>query len=130
MTQYLSVEEVIVINEEITGQQAVREIGLLESAVIRPMTTVFGQDAYTSIYEKAAALLHSLSHNHPFVDGNKRTATIATLLFLKRNGLQRAWSEGEALAFILDVAQGRFTILEIAAWLEKHTSPISHNHSE
>lgn len=105
MTRYLTIDEILVINEEILGGEArLRDRGLLESAVARPMASAFGDDVYPSLFEKAAALLDSLSRNHPFVDGNKRTATIALDQFLKKNRWLPKWNPAEALQFILAVA--------------------------
>ena len=65
---------------------AVRDPGLVESAVARPRSTAFGADAYPDLWTKAAALLQSLTRNHPFVDGNKRIGWIAATAFLTVNG--------------------------------------------
>jgi death-on-curing protein len=64
----------------------IRDVGLLGSAAARPQTTVFGQDAYPDLVEKAAALLQSIVNNHPLVDGNKRLGWLATAVFLEING--------------------------------------------
>ncbi|MBN1812662.1 MAG: Fic family protein [Anaerolineae bacterium] len=81
--RYLTVEEVLEINAEVMGGgHALRDLGLLESAVARPQASAFGVDAYPDLATKAAALLHSLVLNHAFVDGNKRTAVLSTLVFL------------------------------------------------
>jgi death-on-curing protein len=86
MTHYLSVEQVIRINAKVQKEEAlIHDRNMLESAVACPMMSAFGEDAYPTIIEKAAALLHSLVLNHPFVDGNKRTGTIA---FLHLNGVR------------------------------------------
>jgi death on curing protein len=105
--RYLTVDELIYINEQIPtigtihkilkGKQRVRDMGLLEAAAARPMQTVFGEDAYPTTQEKAAALLHSLTRNHPFADGNKRTATVAAIFMLDINGLRVKWKAEEAL---------------------------------
>ncbi len=79
--RYLTVGEVIAFNRAEVGGDALADFGLLESAVLRPQTTIGGLDAYPSVHEKAAALIHSLIRNHPFVDGNKRTAVVATFTF-------------------------------------------------
>jgi death-on-curing protein len=85
--RYLTVEEVLEINAEVIGGgHALRDLGLLESAVARPQASAFGADAYPDLASKAAALLHSLVLNHAFVDGNKRTAVLSTLVFLDLNG--------------------------------------------
>ncbi len=123
--QYLTVDDALDINAEILGgTAALRELGLLESALARPQASAFGQDAYPTIHEKAGALLHSLVLNHPFVDGNKRTATIATTIFLEVNGLRVTWEPAEALEFIIAVAEGKHGVPAIAAWLAVNTEPI------
>lgn len=83
----------------------VRDYGLLESAIARPQTTVLGVDAYPDLFAKAAALLHSLACNHALVDGNKRTALAATLLFLELNGV-RVLPTDDAYDLMVDVASG------------------------
>ena len=126
MIIYLTLDDVLAINSKIRKQSevALRDQGLLESALARPMASAFGSDAYPSIFEKAAALLDSLSRNHPFVDGNKRTATAALILFLDENGYRVTWKPEEALEFILAVAQGQRDIVTIAAWLKENSSPL------
>jgi death-on-curing protein len=78
------------------GARGVKDRGLLESAVGRPYQTVFAQDAYPSVGDKAAALFHSLVSNHPFHDGNKRTAVTAVQQFLLANGFFAGLSNDEA----------------------------------
>jgi death-on-curing protein len=127
MTRFLTVDELIYINEQLhsevpvhkilQGRQKVRDMDLLEAAVGRPMQTVFGEDAYPTLPEKAAALLHSLARNHPFADGNKRTATIAAIFMLQVNGLRVKWNAEEALHQILQMAEGQRTPGDFAAWL-------------
>lgn len=71
-----------------TGQEVqLRDFGLLSSAVARPQASAFGEDAYLDPWVKAAALLHSLVSNHPFVDGNKRAGWNAAWTFLEANGV-------------------------------------------
>ncbi|MQB01340.1 MAG: type II toxin-antitoxin system death-on-curing family toxin [Actinobacteria bacterium] len=85
--RYLSVGDVARIHEqELQEAEPIFDFGLLESAVMRPQQTVGGQDAYPTLHVKAAALMHSLIRNHPFVDGNKRTAVIAVGTFYLLNG--------------------------------------------
>ena len=118
----LSVEDVILINEEIIGRNGLRDRSVLESAVARPLASAFGSDAYPTILEKIAALAHSLILNHPFVDGNKRTATAATIISLNRNGLEETWTEADAHRFIVEIAEGKHAVAAIAQWLEKNTT--------
>ncbi len=125
--RYLTIDELVYINEQIPnsdrihrilkGKQRVRDMGLLEAAWGRPMQTVFGQDAYPSLAEKAAALLHAIARNHPFADGNKRTATIAALFMLETNGLRPVWDPAQALERIVSLAEGRLSQADFAAWL-------------
>lgn len=122
MTRYLNTVELIIINEEIIGGRSqLRDVDLLEAAVLRPQASAFGVDAYPTIPEKAAAFFHSLSRNHAFVDGNKRTSTVALLMFLSLNGCTITWEPAEALEFILEAATGAYDIPAIARWLAAHT---------
>ncbi|MEV3935168.1 type II toxin-antitoxin system death-on-curing family toxin [Glycomyces sp. NPDC049804] len=89
MPRYLSAEELVGIAKIAAGPQvAIRDLGLLESAAARPGTVVFGTEAYESLLEKAAALLHSIVSNHPLVDGNKRLGFLAAATFLELNGVR------------------------------------------
>lgn len=125
--RYLTVDELVYINDNLPvlqpihkilrGKDKVRDMDLLEAAAGRPMQSVFGTDAYLTLEEKAAALLHSIARNHPFADGNKRTATIAALFMLDVNGRRAQWDEDEALERIIEVAEGRTSLDEFAAWL-------------
>lgn len=119
----LTISELIYINGRVvrndkiaTGKQKVRDLDLLEAAAARPSTSAFGQDAYPTLADKVAALLHSVARNHPFADGNKRTATVAAIFMFEINGQQVNWSREEALANILDVAEGRRDWDALAAW--------------
>ena len=116
--RYLSVEEVIEINAQVMGgKHVLRDRGLLESAVARPQASAFGADAYPDLAAKAAALLHSLVLNHPFIDGNKRTAVLATLVFLDLNGYVVRWDQREALDFMLRLAQHQVEPDDVIAFL-------------
>ena len=90
--RYVTAGEVVAINEAEIGPGLLADFGLLESAVLRAQQSVFGADAYPDIHSKAAALLHSLIRNHPFIDGNKRTAVLSVLVFYELNGY---WVEAE-----------------------------------
>jgi death on curing protein len=81
----------------------------------------FGQEAYPTLLEKAAALMHSLAAHHLFFDGNKRAATRATIMFLEKNDLQPTWDADTVYQFVLEIAQGKHDVPEIAAWLADHT---------
>lgn len=105
MTTHLTLETLLRIAERALADQQVhvRDHGLLESAIARPAATVFGEDAYPTLEVKAAALSHSLGTNHALVDGNKRLAWAATIVFLMLNGLVIA-NPPEPDAFDLVVA--------------------------
>lgn len=121
--RYLNVVELIIINEELIGKGSqLRDVDLLEAAILRPQASAFGEDAYPTIIDKAAAFFHSLSRNHAFVDGNKRTSTVALLVFLEINGYTITWNPEDALEFILEVATGKHDISAIAAWLGQNVA--------
>jgi death on curing protein len=84
----------------------VRDLGLLDSACHRPQAGLFGQDAYPTLAGKAAALMHSLACNHALVDGNKRLALLATVVFLRINGYYLELTDEEAFDLTLSVAAG------------------------
>jgi death-on-curing protein len=122
--RYVTVSELIYINGTIVGSAAiasgkrqVRDIALLDAAAARPAASAFGADAYPTLAEKAAVLLHGVARNHPFADGNKRTATVGALFMLHINGGGVSWDQAEALTMILNAAEGRCSMAELAAWL-------------
>jgi death on curing protein len=105
------------------GDPVVRDAGLLESALARPQASAFGADAYSDVYEKAAALLHSLARNHALVDGNKRLALAATIAFLGMNGIRLTLSNDEAYDLVISVAAGTLEdVHAIATVLESHSA--------
>ncbi|MCX4908333.1 type II toxin-antitoxin system death-on-curing family toxin [Streptomyces sp. NBC_00878] len=108
--KYLTVQEVLDLAELACGEQtqvAVRDLGLLSSAVHRPQSQMFGVEAYTDLFEKAAALLQSLALNHPLVDGNKRMAWMCTVVFLDFNGTEMLdVDQEEAYKLVIEVAAG------------------------
>ena len=110
---YLDIHDVLQICERIIPNLAIRDQGLLQSAIERPRTTVFGEDAYKTFPEKAAALMHSLARNHPLVDGNKRLAWSATRAFCLLNGYDIDLNIDEAETLVLGVAAGKFDVTEI-----------------
>ncbi|MFF7953083.1 type II toxin-antitoxin system death-on-curing family toxin [Streptomyces griseorubiginosus] len=105
---YLSAEDVLAIARHAVDDQdvVVRDAGLLESAVHRPSASMFGQEAYTDLFDKAAALLQSLAINHPFLDGNKRTAWVSCVVFLALNDVQLRPDIDAAERLVIAVATG------------------------
>lgn len=124
MTEYLELRHVLAAHVAITGSDAVRDGGGIDSAAGRPRATAFGEDAYPAVWEKAAALMQSLARNHGFVDGNKRTAWVAAMAFLAVNGhpLDPAFDVDAAEEFVLAVATGALTdVACIASELARFT---------
>ncbi|MGO9901792.1 MAG: type II toxin-antitoxin system death-on-curing family toxin [Solirubrobacteraceae bacterium] len=102
----------------------VRDYGLLESALARPQASAFGEDAYPTIQQKAASLLHSLARNHALIDGNKRLALAATIAFLGINGIRLTLTNDEAYDLVIAVATGALDdVPSIAAELDAHSEP-------
>lgn len=123
--KYLTVKDLLLLHnlavDESGGLHGLRDLTLLESAVGRPNTTFGGQDLYPSLFDKAAALMHSLLLNHPFVDGNKRTAVFSAMTLLELNGREFIATQKELVAFALFVANSKPEIEEISLWLKKHS---------
>jgi len=104
---FLDLESLLhVARRTLGGDPAVRDYGLLESALARPQASAFGEDAYPDLYRKAAALLHSLARNHALVDGNKRIALAGTIGFLGMNGIRLTLNNDEAYNLVMSVATG------------------------
>ena len=116
--QFLSVDEVLAIHERLIevfgGPAGVRDMGMLESALFRPQTGY-----YQDIIQMSAALFESLLMNHCFVDGNKRTGTVASLIFLELNGYEFLSSEDELAEVVLDVASGTIDKAALAVFIRK-----------
>jgi len=110
---YLDIHDVLQICERIIPNLVIRDQGLLQSAIERPRTTVFGEEAYKTFPEKAAALMHSLARNHPLVDGNKRLAWSATRTFCLLNGYDINLNVDDAESLVLGVAAGNFDVPQI-----------------
>ena len=122
---YLTLAELFHVAERtLGGEVAVRDHGLLESALARPRASVFGADAYPALEDKAAALLHSLAGNHARVDGNKRLALAATIALLGINGKRLTLTNDEAYDFIMAVASSEVDdVSEIAARIRDSIEP-------
>jgi len=126
---YLSTIHVLAIHDQMIkrfgGLPGVRDLGLIESAVGRPQASFDGKDLYKTIFSKAAALLQSLLKNHPFVDGNKRTALTSAGIFLKLNQYQLMNNHDNEVNFALKVDNEKLTIEQIADWLKKHSKIVA-----
>jgi death-on-curing protein len=107
--KYLTVQEALDLSELACGgrRMGLRDLGLLESAMSRPGSQMYGIEAYPGLFEKAAALMQSLAINHPFIDGNKRTCWLSTAVFLDLNGADMLEiDQDEAYKLVIDVASG------------------------
>ncbi len=123
---YLDLDDLLHVARRTLGDVEVRDIGLLESAAARPRSTAFGDDAYPSVHDKAAALLHSVARNHPLVDGNKRLSLAATIVFYGLNGMRLTLSNDEAYELVMAIASGQLDDIEpIAERLRANTAPWS-----
>ena len=101
-----------------------RDAGLLNSALVRPKTTVFGADAYPDFPTKVAALMHSVIKNHPLIDGNKRTSWILMSAFLQLNGFQHNMDTDTGFDLTLGLAEDRYTIERAAEIIGRHLGPL------
>lgn len=119
--EFLTLDDLIALAVRLLGEPVpIRDAGLLASAVARPQATVFGRDAYPDLWQKAAALLHSIVSNHPLVDGNKRLGWLATAVFLSVNDVNAAAAgNDDVFDLVIAVAEGMDDVAEIAARLER-----------
>lgn len=119
-TEHLDLDDVLALTTRLLGDPLpLRDVGLLGSAVARPQTTVGGQDAYPTIWLKAAALLQSIVNNHALVDGNKRLGWLATAVLLELNDASLAGATNDDVYdLVITVASTKVTLEEIAARLE------------
>ena len=117
--EYLELEDVVALAAILFGDPPpIRDIGLLGSAVARPQTCVFGEDAYPDILTKAAALLQSIVNNHALIDGNKRLGWLSMAVFLEVNGVKALRiSNDDVYNFVIWVAATSPAIEEIVARL-------------
>jgi death-on-curing protein len=122
---FLSVEDLLEIASGVIGEVTVRDVGLLAAAAARPLVTVFGEDAYPTFEDKAAALLHSLVRNHALVDGNKRLAWSATRIFYLLNRRDLTYTADEAEDLMVNAASGELDVPQIARWLVAHIEAAS-----
>ncbi|MBE1556714.1 type II toxin-antitoxin system death-on-curing family toxin [Sporosarcina limicola] len=127
MTRFITEKEALMLNALVIKRYTpaepigVKDRTLLDSALNRPQQSLFGEDAYPSIWEKAATLYASLSQNHAFHNANKRTSFAATFLFLKLNGCQLRASEKEAEDFTVYLVTEKPSLTLITEWLQKHS---------
>lgn len=123
--EYLTVTEVLLLHarliQDTGGSSGIRDMSLLESALARPQVTFDGVDLYPDLWAKAASLMHSLIQNHPFMDGNKRTAFAAAGIMIEVNGYTLTAGNDEVPYFCRQIALKEMTLDEMAAWLRAHS---------
>jgi death-on-curing protein len=121
-TQYLTLEELLIIHDDMIrrygGSFGIRDLGLIQSALARPQASFGRQDLYPTIFDKVAALFHSLLFNHAFVDGNKRTSLTCAARFLSLNDYELEASQKEIVDFPLWVDNNHPSIEEITEWFK------------
>lgn len=127
MTRYLTLSEVLELHalliQRSGGREEIRDMGSLESAISQPQMKFGGEDLYPSTIEKASALGFSLILNHPFLDGNKRTAHSAMETFLILNGWEIKATVDEQENMILGIASGTISRESFTEWLKEYTKP-------
>jgi death-on-curing protein len=106
--------------DESGGSKGYHDVNLVKSALARPIQSAMGKDAYSNLFEKAAALLDSIANNHGFRDGNKRTAMAAAIYYLFLNNLLVTITDEEYETVMLNVVNDKPDIAEIASWLKAH----------
>jgi death-on-curing protein len=125
---YLSGSQILGLHEALVkhfgGAAAVRDRGFLESAAARPAMTFGGEDLYPDIPSKAAALMHSLVLNHPFLDGNKRVGVASAEFFIEQNDYGLGATDGELEELTLAVAEGEVEVEALTIWLRQRLRPV------
>lgn len=121
---YLTLEQVLAIHydqiERYGGSHGVRDLTLIESALARPQASFMGEDLYQTIFDKAAALIHSLLLNHPFIDANKRTAMVSGSRLLHANGWDLKVAQEEFREAALKIESKEWDLEQISQWLKEH----------
>jgi death-on-curing protein len=128
VTDYLSVPQLLRLHatqlRHYGGGPGLRDRGGLEAAASRPAMTFGGEDLYADVPAKAAALMHSLALNHPLVDGNKRVAAHAAVLFALINGFSCLATSDELVSVTLDAARGEMEVEALAIWFRQRLRPV------
>lgn len=109
--------------QETGGDDGLRDLGRIEAALATQTQNIFGEELYVGPTEKAAALIRGIIADHPFVDGNKRTAMLAGLTFLKLQGVTSHISKGQLENFAVQIAVEQLDVKAVSKWLEQYTDP-------
>lgn len=122
---YLTLEQILIIHqdqiERYGGTHGLRDLALLESAIFRPQSSFSSKELYKTIFDKTAALMHSLILNHPFIDGNKRTGIVSALVFLELNGFRLEVGTKELIKTALKIESKKLNLENVAKWLESNS---------
>jgi death-on-curing protein len=122
---YLTIEQLlelhVLVISQTGGSDGLRDLGRLEAVVASQTQNVYDQELYPSTLDKAAAIMRGIIGDHPYVDGNKRTASLASLTFLQLNDFNFSFKQGEIEDFAVIAAVDHLDIPAIAAWLAAHT---------
>ena len=122
--RYITAEELLMLHARVIdatgGSHGVRDIGLLQSIIVKPSAQFGGKELYAGVFRKAAVLLESIANYHVFVDGNKRTAFTATAYFLHINGYKLTATNKAVEKTIISVATKHISLNALEAWIEKH----------
>ena len=118
MTNFLELEDAL--QQIAVAGFHVKDLGLLDSALARPKTTLFGEDSYPTLELKAAAMVHSIIKNHAMVDGNKRTSWFMLSSFLYINGYFIEMNADQGMEFTLGIATDKLSLEEAAAMIRQH----------
>jgi death-on-curing protein len=121
MTELLTFEDALAVLDEM--HLVIADPGLLASAVARPAATVFGEEAYSDLITKAAALLESVVRNHALVDGNKRAGWALAMVTFWLNDYEVNYDEDEAFAMVMSVAEGSSRLPDITKWFADRVYP-------
>ena len=119
----LDLDEVLMIHEllilKFGGTSGIRDQGLLESSLVRPLQTYDGHELYPSPVDKAAALLESIVINHPFFDGNKRLGYVLMRLVLLESGKDFEASQEEKYQLVIKIANGKLNFSDVTNWIKE-----------
>jgi death-on-curing protein len=122
---FLNLEEVLAIHEDrirkYSGSSGLRDLALLQSALGTVEATFGGVYLHETLFEMAAAYLFHIRRNHPFLDGNKRTALACSLAFLRLNGKKIGAPPSELYDLVIGVAEGKITKAAVAVFLQEHS---------
>ena len=116
---YLGLEDLLALADDL-GVLQVRDLGLLASAAQRPATSLYGEEVYPALADKAAVVLESIVRNDPLIDGNTRLGWLSMVVFLGLNGVDLDVEDDDAYEIVISVAEGCRAGQATAAWLREH----------